>query len=124
MGRRGVIAVPDSGVDLGVDIYRLWLAGSKYLPDVAVLMENALAHVGHAGTSDAAFVRPAVFGGGVYGPAYGPMGELRDLLAEMLAQTATALRDSGAALVLAADEYQKTDEEARDMFNRMRRGGT
>jgi hypothetical protein len=91
------------------------------LPEVATLFTGALTHLGRSGDDDGAFARPGIFDGSGYGPAFGPVGRLREVLGDVLIQTATALQDAGTAFVLAAEEYQKSDEVAPDTFHAMRR---
>nr|MDT0657598.1 hypothetical protein [Micromonospora sp. DSM 115978] len=67
-----------------------------------------------------AFLRPDRFGGGTYGPVYGPWKDLRDELESILSATATNLELTGEALCLAATVFAATDEAAAAEFNRLR----
>src|SRR5262245_55499785 len=104
----GVSAVPDTGSDLGVDCYKLFVAGSSYLPEVATKLQSAAYKLDDSARSDNAFIRSDLLGGGMWGPAYAPFAELRQQLTEMLEFEETALREAGQALVTAAYEYQET----------------
>ncbi|MGH3389974.1 MAG: hypothetical protein ACRDOO_13980 [Actinomadura sp.] len=68
----------------------------------------------------AAFLRPDYFGGGGYGPVYGPWVALRNELQTILADTAKNLELTGEALCLAASEYAKADHAAQTVLNDMK----
>jgi hypothetical protein len=113
--------MPNSGTELGADLYELWRAGTDNLPSVAAVYRAASGHV--AGTDSGlpyAFMRPDRFGGGTYGPVYAPWRGLRDELEKILSDTATSLELTGEALRLAAAEYARTDSAAADELNRLR----
>lgn len=112
--------MPNSGTDLGADLYDLWKAGKDNLPSVAGEYATAGNAVGRtdAGQTNA-FMRPTQFGG-AYGPVYGPWTQLRDTLESILLQTKKNLEATGLALCLAASEYAKTDSAAAAEFRRLR----
>jgi hypothetical protein len=113
--------MPDSGKDLGADLYELWRAGRDNLPSVASQYKTAGEHVARTDSGLAnAFLRPDRFGAGTYGPVYGPWKGLRDELEKILSDTATNLELTGEALCLAASEYARTDSGASDEFKRLR----
>lgn len=112
--------MPNSGEDLGADLYELWRAGRDNLPTVAAQYSAA---TGFLSSTDYglhyAFQRPGRFGDGAYGPVYGPWKDLRTELEGILSETATNLELTGEALCLAATEYAETDEAAAAEFNRL-----
>jgi hypothetical protein len=111
--------MPDEGKDLGADLYELWLAGRKNLPNVAQVYADANGHV--ASTEDLvhlAFHRPEQLGG-AFGPAYADWRELRDQLQRILADTAANLVLTGQALCVAASMYAATDAEAATEMHRL-----
>ncbi|MGX7669176.1 hypothetical protein [Plantactinospora sp. DSM 117369] len=112
--------MPNSGADLGADLYDLWRAGKDNLPSVAGEYATAADAVGNAASGmTRAFARPARFGG-FYGPTFESWQNLRFDLEAILNETADNLRDTGEALCLAATEYSASDETARAEFNRLR----
>jgi hypothetical protein len=113
--------MPDVGVDLGADLYRLWLAGRDNLPSVAD--EYAAANQHLDGTNDglnSAFLQPEEFGLGDYGLVYGPWKVLRDELQTIMADMSVSLTRVAAALCLAATQYAEHDDVARAEFARLR----
>jgi hypothetical protein len=117
-GRR---TMPDSGQDLGADLYQLWRAGRDNMPSVAAVFANANRSVSdtHNGM-EAAFSRSDHFGGGTYGPVYPAFTALRDELQRILGDTAVNIELTGEALCLAATEYAKTDAGAAAELARLR----
>jgi hypothetical protein len=112
--------MPDSGKDLGADLYLLYRAGRDNLPSVAAEFANANRAVSATHDNlEAAFRRSDHFGGGAYGPVYSAWTGLRDELQRVLGDTAVNLELTGEALCLAATEYAKTDAGAAAEFNRL-----
>jgi hypothetical protein len=112
--------MPDSGKDLGADLYLLWRAGRDNMPSVAA--EFATANRAVAATQDGlenAFLRSDYFGGDTRGPVYPAWTVLRDELQRVLGDTAVNLELTGEALCLAATEYARTDTGASDEFHRL-----
>jgi hypothetical protein len=112
--------MPDSGKDLGADLYHLWLAGKADLPTVAGAYSSAAGNV--SDTSNAVYTamwRPTRFGGDSYGPVYYSWTALRDELLSMLSDTTQNLTLTGDALCLAATEYAKTDKAASAEMQRL-----
>jgi hypothetical protein len=86
-------------------------------------MEFTLAatQIGVAGeAAEAAFVRPAMFGG-TLGPAYGEWLSLMRTVRQLVWDTGEALDDTATALVLAADAYAETDQAASRELERLKR---
>jgi hypothetical protein len=114
--------VPDTGTALGVDLYGLLKAGKDHLPTVAGQYRKAVAQLDQAeGGVPTAFSRLPSFGGGMYGPAYQPWRDLRDELDRALSQTASNLDATAEALVVAAVEYARSDRDAAEELDRLRR---
>jgi hypothetical protein len=113
--------MPDSGKDLGADLYELWRAGRDNLPSVASQYSAAGGYVASTDSELAhAFLRPEWFGGGAYGPVYGPWKGLRDELEAILRDTAMSLELTGEALCLAASQFASVDDAASAEFDRLR----
>lgn len=113
--------MPDTGIDLGADLYLLWRAGRDNLPSVAAVFATANRAVAETDDGlDNAFRRSDHFGGGAQGPVFPQWTALRDELQLILANTAVNLEATGDALCLAATEYAKTDEAAAREFERLR----
>jgi hypothetical protein len=115
--------MPNTGIELGADLYDLWRAGREHLPLVAV--EYAIANRRIAETDatlSTAFLRPEEFGGngGTYGPVYEKWRALRDEFQRMLADTAVNLDLTGDVLCLAAAEYARTDAESARELERLK----
>ena len=106
----------DTGAELGVDCYELWNAGTTLYPDMAAEFDSAADSIS---TSEArwAFTRDSSIGLGSTG-AFSIWSASAGMLDQHLAETARNLRDTGTALVLAADTYAATDEAARAEFDK------
>jgi hypothetical protein len=110
--------MPDSGVELGADLYALLKAGKSNLP--AVGAEFAAAHVQlESAASAAAGVtkRPGYFGGDAVCAEWTEMCRTLD---KYVHQTSENLIDSGKALVMAAEILGGADAAARDELKRLR----
>lgn len=112
--------MPDSGADLGADLFRLLRMAKANLPDIAAEYAAAAGELGQTENGlAAAFARPAQFGG-AQGPAYGSWLDVRDLIKQFLSDTGTNLTDTSHALLLAVDAYSSTDAGAAAEFNRLK----
>jgi hypothetical protein len=108
--------MPDSGKDLGVDLYDLWRAGRDNLPSVAHQYRVAS---GFIATDLAATFRRSDRLGGPYGQAYRAWAALRDDVERILTETADNLDAVAEALCLATQRYAGTDAEAAEEFRRL-----
>jgi hypothetical protein len=115
----GGIVTGDSGTTLGLDLAELYRAGAVFLPAVADEFAQAASAVGKASDVESAFSRDPIFAG-YRGPAYQVWESLRADLDKFLHDTSDNLRDVGAALVLAANTYASTDEDARKELDRLK----
>jgi hypothetical protein len=104
-----------------VDLYELWLAGEKQLPEVAAQFADAGKKFGLTQAQDGQFWRPAEFSGGGYGPMHAGFVSLRDSMAAVFRDSQSNMELAGQALKLAADEYAATDHKAMEQFRAMRR---
>ncbi len=113
--------MPDSGYDLGVDLYELWKSGHDNLPWLAWVVATANNDLAATATAaGSAFIRPLEFGTELYGNAYWPWRGLRDELQRILGDTATNLELVGDALCMAAQQYADSDSAAADELNRLK----
>jgi hypothetical protein len=111
--------MPDTGKDLGADLYHLWLAGKQNLPSVADQYGKAAAGVSSTQSVASVMWRPSRFGGDNYGTVFYSWTALRDELESMLSDTSQNLTLTGDALCLAANEYAKTDKAAAAEMRRL-----
>ncbi|WP_157437107.1 hypothetical protein [Actinoplanes subtropicus] len=58
--------------------------------------------------------------GGASGTAASPFEQLCDSIVDILLATADNMDDTGAALVMGANEYAKTDQDAAAMYKELR----
>src|SRR4051794_35641101 len=100
--------MPKTGVDLGADLYKLWISGTRYLPQIADGFSNAAQPWGQSSAHDGAFWRPAELGG-AYGPAHAHLVDVRDALAKVLKDAQSNMLDAAHALKLSAEWYAETD---------------
>ncbi|MDW5326428.1 hypothetical protein [Plantactinospora sp. KLBMP9567] len=112
--------MPKSGSDLGVDLYELWVAGERSLPEVAQQFAEAGKCFGQTESGDGYFSRPAEIGGGGYGPAQRAFAELRMTMSAVFRDSQSNLELAGQALKMAADNYDASDQAAMDQFNAMK----
>ncbi|WP_212832698.1 hypothetical protein [Catellatospora sp. TT07R-123] len=113
--------MPDSGRDLGADLFRLYTMAKTNLPDVAAEYASAAGSVGDTDSGlAAAFTRPAQFGG-PQGTAYQSWVELRDTVKRFLADTDENLGETAQALLLATDAYATSDYTAKVELDRLKR---
>lgn len=111
--------MPDTGTELGVDCYELWNAGNNLYPAIAAEFE-ASASSFSVGSSYYAFMRDSSIGLGAAG-AYHSWEGAGSTLDEVLVQTGRNLRDTGQALILAANTYAATDAAAQEEFDKRKR---
>jgi hypothetical protein len=128
--------VPDSGINLGADLYNLYKMGKHKLPTVAAVYRNAGALMSGSSTTtstsgwqsgprptiqlDLAFRRSSEIDGTAKGPACTGMLDVFDTIGHALTATADNLDDTADALLLAVQVYGETDEQARCEFNRLK----
>lgn len=100
------------GEGLGVEVGRVWRAGKHDLPDVGRELNSARAGVDRS-------LSDLLARTGCAGTAVGPkFEELRGQIRRALQDSEEAIRDCGTALVWAAEDYQLTDQAARDAYER------
>lgn len=97
---------------LGVEVGRVWRAGAKSLPAVGDTLSAAK---GGVDTSLTDLLSRATCVGTDVSSKFE---ELRGLIRTALADSEEAIRDCGTALVWAAEDYQLTDQAARDAYER------
>jgi hypothetical protein len=107
------------GRELGADLYRIWLVGSRHLPEVGDALAQTAGSVLRTDLSDGAFRRPGELGGGL-GSAHQAIADVRGQLLQMLGETSLSMHLTGDALVMAANTYAATDDEARAEFEEIR----
>lgn len=106
------------GTALGADLYQLWDAGTNMLPDAASEYDAAWESV--PWNIDAQCTRTGVIGIYPDGPA-ASVDMLISALNDALSTTARNLRDTGDALVWLANQYAKTDADAKAEFDRKKK---
>ena len=109
----------DTGTELGVDCYELYDAGHNLYPAIASEFD-ACATEFSASSSYNAFVRDSSIGLG-YSGAYSEWSAAANTLDNVLAETGRHLRDTGQALMLAANTYAATDAAAQAEYDRRKR---
>jgi hypothetical protein len=112
--------MPDSGADLGFELFELYRAGKQNLPNVAAEYHSAALSVASAlSQASSAFTRPAQFGG-AQGPAYGEWSELQQTIEKVLYETEDNMLDTGAALILAANTLAASDTDAKTALDKLK----
>ncbi|MEI5673665.1 MULTISPECIES: hypothetical protein [Nocardioides] len=106
----------DTGTELGVDCYELWNAGNSLYPTMAAEFDSAAESIDSTSV-EWAFNRDASIGLGANGP-FAIWSACANMLDDRLAETGRNLRDTGTALVLAANTYAASDEAARAEFEK------
>jgi hypothetical protein len=106
--------MPDSGYDLGVDLYDLLRAAKHNFPTVVNEYRSALGNLNAAAAMEGALHRPEFFG---YPGVQRSWPEAVEGLRRMLDETATSLELTAEALLLAVDRYAAADTGARDALN-------
>src|SRR6266511_2122846 len=103
--------MPHSGEEFGSDLVDLYDAGRYKMKAGGELFRTD----GLTGV----FARdPAL--GGTYGPAKAPWESLRDSIVDVILKTAANMDDTGLALMMAAEEYAKTDEAASARYHELK----
>jgi hypothetical protein len=112
--------MPDHGVDLGVDLYKLLIVAKDDLPSVSAVYGDVAGKYGRARSGlDAAMTRPEHFGGGALGPVHGAWTELYEVAVKFMKDTETNLDETAAALAKAVTLYEENDRAAADQLNRL-----
>ncbi len=107
--------MPDTGADLGADLYELYRAGNDNLPNVAEEYVTAATSVGNSQS----FRPPG------QGNAPAQWNSLATHIAQILNDTAKNLDDTALALIMAVNEYAATDAAAKAELDRLvRENGT
>ena len=111
--------MPDQGVDLGVDLYRLQVVAKNDLPSVAAIYTDADSQFSAVASSiDGVMRRPAYFGD-TLGPVHSAWVALQDAAASVLATTASSLADTASVLADCVQRYADTDQAAAQEFNKL-----
>ena len=111
--------MPDQGVDLGVDLYKLQVVAKNDLPSVAAIYTDAGNQFSAVANSvDGVMRRPDYFGD-TLGPVHSAWVALRDAAASVLATTASSLTDTASVLADCAQRYADTDSAAAQEFNKL-----
>ena len=108
-----------SGASLGADLADLYDAGHYKLPQVGAEFEAAAGSLNSVADITGLLYRDPALGGST-GPAAASFEDLRDAIVGILKQSASNLDDTGAALVLGANEYAKTDAGAAATYDKLR----
>ncbi|MDQ3577849.1 MAG: hypothetical protein M3443_09670 [Actinomycetota bacterium] len=112
--------MPDQGVDLGVDLYKLLVVAKDNLPSVAAVYSEAVSKYESAlGGVAGAMTRPDHFGGAL-GPVYQSWVSLHTVAAKVLSDTESSLEATALSLSQAIDLYASTDQAAAAEFKRLR----
>jgi hypothetical protein len=99
------------GEELGADLYELWVAGHRQLPQIAVQFVKAGHDLSLTEPNDDVFWRSAEMGGGS-GPALAEFARFRDTMMAIFRDSQENLELAGEALTLAANEYALADHDA------------
>ncbi len=111
--------MPDSGRELGADLYGLTIVAKRNFPTVATDYRHAQQSLAATSGQEAAFHRPDHFGGGPSGPAMAAWAELRDSVVQVVSETATSLELTSHALLLATSWYAAADQDAANEMSRL-----
>ncbi|MEV6640832.1 type VII secretion target [Amycolatopsis sp. NPDC051371] len=112
--------MPDHGVDLAVDLYRMLVVAKDDLPSVSAVYGDVVAKYGLARSGlDGAMARPDHFGGGALGPVHAAWVELHGIAAKFMTDTQANLNDTAAALAKAVEMYATTDRTAADQLHKL-----
>jgi hypothetical protein len=112
--------MPDHGVDLGADLYKLLVVAKDDLPSVSAIYGDVVANYGRARSAlDGAMTRPEHFGGGALGPVYTAWSDLHGAAAKFMTDTHTNLGETAAALAKAVDMYKESDQGAASQLDRL-----
>jgi hypothetical protein len=112
--------MPDRGVDLGADLYKLLVVAKDDLPSVSAIYGDVVAEYGRARSAlDGAMTRPDHFGGGALGPVYAAWSDLHGAAAKFMTDTQSNLEETAAALAKAVDMYKESDQGAAGQLDRL-----
>ena len=111
--------MPDTGRELGADLYGLTIVAKRNFPTVATDYRHAQQALAATSSQEGAFRRPDHFGGGPSGPAMGAWSELRDTVITIVSETATNLELTSQALLLATSWYAAADQGAANELSRL-----
>lgn len=101
-----------SGESLGVEVGRVWRAGAVLLPRVSGQLDQATPRI------TASHTLLLKRGGGIGADPSSQFDELQTLIRRGIESSSEAIQDCGRALVWAAEDYQLTDQAARDAYDR------
>ncbi|GII21756.1 hypothetical protein [Planosporangium mesophilum] len=104
-----------TGEELGADCVDLWQAGNYELKPLGAQFRDAAAQLARTEECEYNFWRDTKLGG-PYGPVRQVWADFRDEVVDILRQTAENLELTGDALILAANRYADTDEDAKRTF--------
>ncbi len=111
--------MPDTGADLGVDLYRLSTVANDDLPTLANIFHDASSNVAMAAESVHGLMqRAGAFGGGT-SSVYPAWEGLYATTSRYLGDTGQNLEDTARALNLAIDYYTHTDATVKASFDSM-----
>jgi excreted virulence factor EspC (type VII ESX diderm) len=114
--------MPDHGVDLGVDLYRLYVVAKDDLPSVAAVYGDVLGKYDRARNGVAkAMTRPDHFGGGTLGPVHDAWTNLYGAAQKIMRDTQRNLEETATSLAEAANLYAEKDQGAADSFHKLLR---
>lgn len=113
------LVMPHTGEELGADLVDLYDAGRYKMKAVAAEFRTAGGELVRTEGLTGVFARHPDLGGSS-GPARASWEALRDAVADVIFKTAANMDDTGLALIMAADEYARTDDVARKKFQKLR----
>lgn len=108
-----------SGDELGTDLGALYEAGQYKVVPLAEEIRAAGSLLLNAPDTASLLARHSTLGG-FKGPVSASWEELRDAVVDLLVTSADNIEDTGQALLLAAEEYAKTDDEAARQYRRLK----
>jgi hypothetical protein len=107
-----------TGDELGADCLDLWEAGYYELKPLVDIFRDAAAQLDMTDAGMYNMYRDSKLGG-PYGPVRDVWVDFRDDVFAILRETAENLDLTGDALMLAANEYMKSDQVAKDKFREL-----
>ena len=111
--------MPDHGVDLGVDLYKLLVVAKDDLPSVSAIYGDAVAKYAQVRSElDGVMARPDHFGGDP-GPVHAAWVALHGAAAKFMRDTRTNLDDTASALAKAVTVYEANDKGAAEELQRL-----
>lgn len=108
-----------TGAELGADCADLWAAGHFELKPLGAVFREAARNLHLADCGLPNMYRDSRLDG-PYGPVRDAWCDFRDDVFAVLRETAESLDLTGDALILAANEYLRADQAAKDEFDRLR----